>query len=109
MRLEGPSIGITGYEHAKDKSTRSSDFGDKHLRLSYNNRKVNNTVSDTVQGKAKKQKYDCPEIVEKPRFREIVKEALVYTVWFDDPKSPHFMRILLLSLKKNSSVANLPI
>ena len=101
LRLEGPSIGITGYEHAKDKSTRSSDFGDKHLRLSYNNRKVNNTVADTVQGTAKKQiKYDCPEIVEKPRFREIVKEALVYSVWFDDRKSQHFIRILLLSLKK---------
>ena len=100
MRLEGPSIGITGYEHVKDKSSRSSDFGGKHLPLSYNNRKVNNTVSDTAQGKAKKQKYDCPQIVEKPRFREIVKEALVYSVWFDDRKSQHFIRILLLSLKK---------
>ena len=100
MRLEGPSIGITGYEHVKDKSSRSSDFGGKHLPLSYNNRKVNNTVLDTAQGKAKEQKYDCPEIVEKPRFREIVKEALVYSVWFDDRKSQHFMRILLLSLKR---------
>ena len=102
LRLEGPSIGITGYEHVRDKSTRLSDFGGKHLPLSYNNRKVNNTVSDTAQGTAEEQKYNCPEIVEKPRFREIVKEALVYSVWFDDRKSQHFIRILLLSSKKTA-------
>ena len=43
----------------------------------------------------------CTKLQEKPRFREIVKETLVYSVWFDDRKSQHYIRILLLNSKKD--------
>lgn len=43
----------------------------------------------------------CSKLQEKPRFREIVKETLVYSVWFDDRKSQRYIRILLLNSKKD--------
>ena len=37
-----------------------------------------------------------------PRFREIGKGTVIYSVWFDDRKSQHFIRILLLTSTINS-------
>ena len=43
----------------------------------------------------------CPKIAEEPGFRDIVEGAVVYSVWFDDRKSQHFIRILMLTSKWN--------
>ena len=49
------------------------------------------------------QKLSCAEQqADKPSFREIDKETLIYSVWFDDRKSQHFIRILLLTSKINA-------
>ena len=40
----------------------------------------------------------CTEMPqEMSRFREVVKGMLVYSVWFDDRKTQHFIRVLMLS------------
>ena len=39
----------------------------------------------------------CAEIKEESRFRAIKKGTLVYSAWFDDRQSQHFIRVLLLT------------
>ena len=50
----------------------------------------------------REKKLPCVEPLEKSRFREIGKSgSLVFSVWFDDRKSQHFIRILLLTSTRN--------
>ncbi|KAL9983540.1 hypothetical protein ACROYT_G005726 [Oculina patagonica] len=55
-------------------------------------------ISSVSPGKTTERvKSSCKEIREKPRFRAVEKGTLVYSAWFDDRQSQHFIRILLLS------------
>ena len=92
---------ITSAEDVKDKSNGNRDFGSRNLPLNYDDIKVDH-VPDTARETTEKKMHACPKVIEKPRFREIVQGVLVYSLWFDDRKSQHFVRILLMSLKKRT-------
>lgn len=100
-RQEQLAVRITSAEDVKDKSNGNRDFDRRNLPLNYDDIKVDH-VSDTARETTKKRMHACPKIIEKPRFREIVQGVLVYSLWFDDRKSQHFIRILLMSLKKRT-------
>lgn len=78
--------------HQKESPHHSTPLkNDKQYRVF--DSKNRGTVEDT--------KLPCMKLQEKPRFREIDKGTLVYSVWFDDRKVQYFIRILLLTSTRN--------
>lgn len=62
---------------------------------------IANGVSAIEREKTEEKKPSCPKPQEESRFREVDKETLVYSVWFDDRKKQNFIRIMLLTSTRN--------
>ena len=62
---------------------------------------LSNIVSEAVSTRETTKRRNKPWCAKMPqqksRFREVDKEMLVYSVWFDDRKTQNFIRVLLLS------------
>jgi len=58
-------------------------------------------VSAVERETTEEKKPSCPKPQEESRFREVDKETLVYSVWFDDRKKQNFIRIMLLTSTRN--------
>ena len=95
------AVRITNAEDVQGKSNGNLDFDRRNLPFNFDDIKVAH-VLDTARETTPKKMHACPKIIKKPRFREIVHGVLVYSLWFDDRKSQHFIRILLMSLKKRT-------
>ena len=55
-------------------------------------------IRESVERERKKTKNSsCRETQEESRFREIERGTIAYSAWFDNRKSQHFVRILLLA------------
>ena len=91
----GDLVVQTSYGHAEVVTRSAIVEGD--FRAAHKNVEEREELSERET--AEEIRLPCTEPQEKPGFREIVKETLVYSVWFDDRKSQHFIRILLLNSK----------
>ena len=95
---EGLPTGVSGTRDYLN--AHGTENGNEQRDLLYNpdDKKVLASNRETDRGK----KLPCAEPQEKSRFREIGKTGtLVFSVWFDDRKRQHFIRILLLTSTTN--------
>ena len=100
-RFEGrSSISVRSDDHDYNNANRGNDHERKDLILIRDERHANDVLVSARELGNEKKSF-CPEIEEKPRFREVGKGTLVYSVWFDDRKTQNFIRILLVGLTRN--------
>ena len=94
---EGLSTGVSGTrDHLNTHGTENGN--EQRESLSNPQSKKVNVVASNREADREMKKLPCAEPQEKSRFREIGKTGtLVFSVWFDDRKSQHFIRILLLT------------
>ena len=96
-RAEGTTRIITTGDH----TTASRDDNDQErtaLSLTPKNKTITE-FSVSTRKATKRNKPLCAETQEKSRFREVGEGTLVYSVWYDDRKPQHFIRVLLLSVQ----------
>ena len=95
----GDLVVQTSYGHAEvlTVTRRATVEGDFHAAHKNVEDREELSERETVE----EIRLPCTEPQEKAGFREIVKETLVYSVWFDDRKSQHFIRVLLLNSKND--------
>ena len=86
-----------GNERGRERPASNSD-GERVSVVST----VSTAASTNKRETPGRQKLSCAKQQDKPTFREIDKETLIYSVWLDDRKSQHFIRILLLTSKINA-------
>ena len=78
--------------------------GDEHRELPTNRdgESINDVLTSKLEATSRVN-LPCDRPLEtEPRFREIGKGTVIYSVWFDDRKSQHFIRILLLGSTTDS-------
>ena len=95
-RREGTSSSLTT-EDRVNASRKDKDHTDLSLKPPDSKAVTEFSVSTRETIKTKKPR--CPGTQEKSRFRELGKGTLVYSVWYDDRKPQHFIRVLLLSVQ----------
>ena len=99
LHAGGIPVTVTVAETAEGYFDTTRQNGDEHSEpLPSNSGGVNvNDVLDSKLEATEGIRPPCDGTQEtEPRFREIGKETLIYSVWYDDRKSQHFIRMLLL-------------